>query len=47
MSGGAIAFSDMFDVAITIAQDLQNVLNQNVPVRLLTDSKGLFGVLSK
>ena len=47
MSGEVIAFSDMFDTAIAVSKELSVVMNQRVPVQLLTDSKSLFDVISK
>lgn len=47
MSGEVIAFSDLFDVAITFAQEIGIMLSRKVPVQLLTDSKSLFDVVSK
>lgn len=47
MSGEVIAFSDMFDIAIALRQDLERMLNNAVPFHLLTDSKSLFDVISK
>ena len=41
MSGEVIAFSDMFHIAIVLAQELSAVLRKNIPVQLLTDSKSL------
>ena len=47
MSGEVIAFSDLFDVAISFAEELGNILSKKIPVQLLTDSKALFDVVSK
>ena len=47
MSSEVIAFSDLFDVAITFAEELGNILSKKIPVQLLTDSKALFDVVSK
>lgn len=47
MSGEVIAFSDLFDAAAALAAELKNILNQTIPVQLLTDSKSLFDVISK
>ena len=47
MSGEVIAFSDMFDIAISMSVELSKILNRKVPMQLLTDSKSLFDVISK
>lgn len=47
MSAEVIAFSDMSDTAITLGQEIEILVNQKVPVQLLTDSKSLFDVISK
>ena len=47
MSGEVIAFSDLFDLAITFAEELGNMLPKKIPVQLLTDGKALFDVVSK
>ena len=47
MSGGVIVFSDLFDVAIAFAEEIGMTLAGMVPVRLLTDCKHLFDVVSK
>ncbi len=47
MAGEVIAFSDFLNVAYTLSQDLENLLDHNVPVQLFTDSKCLFDVISE
>ena len=47
MAGEVIAFSDMFDVAATLAEELRTIYNRTIPLQLLTDSKGLFDIVSK
>ena len=47
MAGEVIAFSDLFDVAVTLAAELKSLLLQPVSVQLFTDSKSLFDVFSK
>lgn len=47
MSSEVIAFSDMFDIAVALSEELSTVVKQRVPVQLLTDSKSLFDVISK
>lgn len=45
--GEVIAFSDMFDIALSFAQELQDFLSEHVPVEILTDSKSLSDVIFK
>ena len=47
MAAEVIAFSDLFDVATTLSQELEKLLRKRVPVQLLTDSKSLFDIISK
>eukprot|EP00171_Calliarthron_tuberculosum_P023641 IDg23641t1 len=47
MAGEVIAFSDLFDTAATLSDELSVVLNRTIAVQLLTDSKSLFDVISK
>lgn len=47
MTGEVIAFSDIFDIAATISQELGILLQKRIPVELLTDSESLFDVVSK
>lgn len=47
MAGEVTAFSDMFDTAATLAVDLMGILRKKDPVKLLTDSKYLFDIISK
>ena len=47
MPGEVIAFSDMFDVAVTLVQELCTINNRKVSLQLLTDSKSLLDVISK
>lgn len=47
MSGEVIAFSDLFDVAVTFAEELGTMFSKKIPVQLLTDSQSLFDVVSK
>ena len=47
MAGEVIAFSDMFDVAVTLAEELRQITKRPIPLHLLTDSKALFDVISK
>lgn len=42
MAGEVIAFSDLSDVASTLGNELKLLLDKNVPLRLVTDSKSLF-----
>lgn len=48
MGAELIAFSDMFGVAITLRKELKDLPHGGkVPMKLLTDSKTLFDVISK
>eukprot|EP00171_Calliarthron_tuberculosum_P022721 IDg22721t1 len=47
MAGEVIAFSDLFDIAATLSEELSVVLTRKIAVQLLTDSKSLFDVISK
>lgn len=47
MAGEIIAFSDMFDVAITLAEELKTMYRIPIPLQLFTDSKSLFDIISK
>ena len=47
MAGEVIAFSDMFDVAGTMSEEVGFFVNRRTPVQLFTDSKILFDVISK
>ena len=42
-----IAFADMFDKAISIRHQVEEILKQRVALQLLTDSKSLVDVISK
>lgn len=48
MAAELIAFSDLFDAAYTLADELRQLLPKfPIPVRLFTDNKSLFDVISK
>lgn len=47
MDGEVIAFSDLFDRAATMAAELSDILGKFTPVKLRTDYKSLFDVISK
>lgn len=48
MAADLIAFADMFDYAHTIAEELRSLhTHSSVPVKLYTDSKSLFDVISR
>lgn len=47
MAGEAIAFNDLFDIAVTLASELNDILPHPVPTQLFTDSKSLFDVIYK
>lgn len=42
-----MAFADAFDMAYTLKFDLQKILGKELPLRMLTDNKSLFDVLTK
>lgn len=44
MFGEVIAFSDLFDVSVTCAEEIGVMLSRNTPVQLLTESKSIFDV---
>jgi len=46
MAGEVIAFSDMFDVAVTLAEEIRAIYDRPIPLHLLTDSKA-FDIISK
>jgi hypothetical protein len=47
LGGEVMAFGDVFDTAMIIRHDLQNLLHRNVPIIILTGSLSVFGVISK
>ena len=47
MPGEFIAFSDLFDIAATLSNELSVVLGKRVPIQLFMDSKSYFEVISK
>ncbi len=47
MAGEVIAFSDLFDIAATLASELGDIYGRRIPVQLLAGSKSLFDVISK
>ncbi len=47
MTDEVIAFSDMFDTAITLAEEIRSIKKRHITLQLLTDSKSLFDVISK
>ncbi len=47
IAGEVIAFSDLFDVVITLSAEMALIIGRKVPVQLLTNSKSLFDVISK
>lgn len=46
MGGELYAFTDSFDASVTLATDLSRVLGKNVSVRMFTDSKQVFDVIT-
>ena len=47
MVGEVIAFRDLFDVATTLASELEFIFSRKVPVQIFTDSISFFDVISK
>ena len=48
MEAEVIAFADMFDIAFTMAEELRSINSRStVPVKLYTDNKSLFDVVSR
>ena len=47
LGGETLAFADAFDTAYMIKRDLEEILKQNVPLKMLTDSKSLFDVITR
>lgn len=47
MSGEVIAFSDIFDIAIALSEDLKAMLNSDIQFQLLDSSQSLFEFTSK
>ncbi len=47
MAGEVMAFSDMFDAAVTLAEEIRSITKRHIPLQLLTDSKAPFEFISK
>lgn len=47
MAAEVIAFIDLLDVPISLSEDLNAVIGNDVPVKVFTDSRCLFDVISK
>lgn len=47
MAGEVIEFSDLFDVAATLADEISSIMGKKIPVQFFTDSKSVFDVISK
>ena len=41
------AFADAFDYSYTMKHDLENILRKTIPLKMLTDSKSIFDVITK
>lgn len=47
LGGETLAFANGLDFGLAVKHDLDNILNKNIPVRLFTDCKSLFDVITK
>lgn len=47
ISAEVISFSDIFDVADSLSQELRKVLGKSIPVQIFTDSNMFLRVISK
>jgi hypothetical protein len=47
MAAETIAFADRFDTVFSLRHEIQRMMNMTVPILMLTDSSGLFEVLTK
>ena len=47
MAGEVIAFSDILEHCITLAEELRHLFNRKIPIQLFTDSHSLFDVIPK
>lgn len=47
MGGELYAFTDAFDAVITVSNDLATAFQKKIPIRILTDSKQVFDVITR
>lgn len=47
ISGEVISFSNMFDTAVSISQEIPVLLARKIPLQLLIDGKSLFDIIYK
>ena len=47
LGGEIYAFADAFDYAYTMKHDLENITGRTVPLKMFTDSKSLFDIITK
>lgn len=47
LGGETYAFADGMDFGITLKHDMENMISINLPIKLYTDSKSLFDVITK
>jgi hypothetical protein len=47
LGGEVHAFADAFDIAYALKHELERLINHRIPLSILTDSKGLFDVVTR